>query len=71
MTSALKSWLSPTRPKGKTVVLQAVEEGSGEVVGWAAWAGVGVGVTLPSPGGVNQHPEKTDSRNDREEEELS
>ncbi|PVH89839.1 hypothetical protein DL98DRAFT_6199 [Cadophora sp. DSE1049] len=42
MASALKSWMS--LPKGKIVVLQAVEEGSGEIVGWAAWAGKGVEV---------------------------
>lgn len=40
MASALKSWM--TLPKGRIVVLQAVEEGSGEIAGWAAWAGKGI-----------------------------
>ena len=31
-----------TLPKGRIVVLQAVEEGSGEIAGWAAWAGKGI-----------------------------
>ncbi|KAK0113209.1 hypothetical protein ONS95_014904 [Cadophora gregata] len=40
MASALSSWKSSS--KGKIVVLQAVQEESGEIVGWAAWAGKGV-----------------------------
>lgn len=54
-------------PKGKLVVLQVVEEESGKIVGWAAWAGKGVGLVWDGEG-MNETQEEADERLAKDDE---
>ena len=74
MASALKSWMSV--PKGRIVVLQAVEEGSGEIAGWAAWAGKGIEVAwvdevvaTTTDEGITEEARSKDTKNETSKEE--